>query len=70
MPLFLAAILLRASEWFRWNIFFSHAIEIGSRHGFVVIGGKGSQGNPLSDVWVSDQPSSIQAYLIVILVGI
>ena len=61
--------MLRASEWFRWEIF-SHVIEIGSRHGFIVIGGKGSQGNPLSDVWVSDQPSSIQADLIDILAGI
>ena len=49
---------------------FSHVTEIGSRHGFVVIGGKGLQGNPLSDVWVSVQPSSIQANLINILVGI
>ena len=50
--------------------FFFFVIEIGSRHGFVVIGGKGSQGNPLSDVWVSDQPSSIQANLNDFLVGI
>jgi hypothetical protein len=50
--------------------YFSHVIEIGSRHGFIVIGGKGSQGNPLSDVWVGDQPSSIQVDLIDILAGI
>jgi hypothetical protein len=51
------------------NTFFSHVIEIGSRHGFIVIGGKGSQGNPLSDVWVSNQ-SNTQANLIDILAGI
>jgi hypothetical protein len=50
--------------------YFFLVIEIGSRHGFVVIGGKGSQGNALSDVWVRDQPSSIQANLIDIPVGI
>ena len=38
--------------------------EIGSRHGFIVIGGKDSQSNPLADVWVRDQPSSIQGDLI------
>jgi hypothetical protein len=58
VPLFLVAILLRASEWFRWDFsFFSHVIEIGSRQGFIVIGGEGSHGNPLSDVWVSNHPS-------------
>lgn len=32
----------------------SRIIEIRSRHSFVVIGGKDVEGNPLSDVWVSN----------------
>lgn len=50
--------------------YFFPMVEIGSRHGFIVIGGKGSEGNPLSDVWVSNQPSSFQVDLIDILAGI